>query len=58
MVILADQNAKPMNIHLVHLPVDPVNILFQVFESHICAVLDRMPVNAFLPQWTIYAQRG
>lgn len=50
--------AKRIGIPLVRLPIDPLNILFQVFESHVWALLDRLPLKAVLPGWTTYARRG
>jgi hypothetical protein len=50
--------AKRIGIPLVRLPIDPLNVFFQVFESHVWALLDRLPLKAFLPRWTKYARRG
>jgi hypothetical protein len=50
--------AKPMGIPLVRLPIDPLNVLFQVFESNVWAILDRLPLKCILPRWTKYARRG
>ena len=52
------RRAASMGIPLVRLPIDPLNILFQVFESHIWKVIDRSPVAIPLPSWTRYARRG
>ncbi|KAF1949760.1 cytochrome P450 monooxygenase [Byssothecium circinans] len=52
------RRAKSMGIPLIRLPIDPLNILFQVFESQVWGILDRLPVKAILPQWTTYARRG
>lgn len=52
------RRAASMNIPLVRLPIDPLNILFQVFESHVWYVLDRLPIAGLLPTWTQYARRG
>lgn len=52
------QRAASMKIPLVRLPIDPLNILFQVFESHIWKVIDQLPVASFLPTWARYARRG
>jgi hypothetical protein len=52
------RRAKSIGIPLVRLPIDPLNILFQVFESQVWAILERLPVKAILPQWTTYARRG
>ena len=53
------RRAATMGIPLVRLPMDPLNILFQVFESHVWNVIDRFPVMIpYLPGWTRYARRG
>jgi predicted alpha/beta hydrolase len=51
------RRAKTMGIPLVRLPIDPLNILFQVFESHVWGILDRFP-NLHLPTFARYARRG
>lgn len=50
--------AKAIGIPLVRLPIDPLNILFQISESQVWAVLDRLPLTGILPTWTAYARRG
>lgn len=50
--------AKRIGIPLVRLPIDPLNVLFQVFESHVWSVLDSLPLKGILPRWTTYARRG
>ncbi|KAJ4353464.1 uncharacterized protein N0V89_005193 [Didymosphaeria variabile] len=52
------RRARAIGIPLFRLPIDPLNILFQIFESHVWEVLDRLPVKGVLPQWTTYARRG
>ncbi|KAH7408317.1 cytochrome P450 [Phaeosphaeria sp. MPI-PUGE-AT-0046c] len=52
------QRAVSMGIPLVRLPIDPLNIFFQVFESHAWKVIDQLPVASLLPTWTHYARRG
>jgi len=52
------RRATSMGIPLVRLPVDPLNILFQVFESHVWKIIDRLPVENLLPVWMRYARRG
>jgi uncharacterized membrane protein len=52
------RRAASMKIPLVRLPIDPLNILFQVFESHVWKIIDRLPVSSLLPTWTRYARRG
>ncbi|KAF2194758.1 cytochrome P450 [Zopfia rhizophila CBS 207.26] len=52
------KRASSMGIPLVRLPIDPLNILFQVFESHVWNILDRLRVQGYLPKWTKYARRG
>jgi cytochrome P450 len=47
-----------MGIPLIRLPVDPFNILHQVFESHVFGIVDRLPIQYFLPRWTLYVRRG
>jgi hypothetical protein len=50
--------AKQLSVPLVRLPVDGRNLLFQIFGPPIWAVLDGLGLKPFLPQWTVYAQRG
>lgn len=53
------RRASSMGIPLVRLPIDPLNILFQVFESHVWNLLERIPfVIPYLPGWTRHARRG
>jgi hypothetical protein len=52
------RRAASMKIPLVRLPIDPLNILFQVFESHVWKIIDQLPVSSLLPNWTRYARRG
>jgi hypothetical protein len=52
------RRAASMKIPLVRLPIDPLNILFQVFESHVWKIIDQLPVANLLPTWTRYARRG
>lgn len=52
------RRAASMGIPLVRVPIDPLNILFQVFESHVWNVVDRIPFALPLPAWTRYARRG
>jgi hypothetical protein len=52
------RRAASMKIPLVRLPIDPLNILFQVFESHAWKIIDQLPVASLLPTWTRYARRG
>lgn len=51
------RKAQTMGIPLVRLPIDPLNIFFQVFESHVWNILDRMPWLP-LPTFARYARRG
>ncbi|KAF2188427.1 cytochrome P450 monooxygenase [Zopfia rhizophila CBS 207.26] len=50
------RRASSMGIPLVRLPIDPLNIFFQVFESHAWKILDRLPIP--LPTFAQYARRG
>lgn len=52
------RRAASMRIPFVRPPIDPLNILFQVFESHVWKIIDRLPVASLLPNWTRYARRG
>jgi hypothetical protein len=52
------RRASKMGIPLVRLPIDPLNILFQVLEPHFWRVLDALPVKLPLPTFARYARRG
>jgi hypothetical protein len=51
------RRASSMGIPLIRLPIDPLNILFQVFESYVWFVLDRLPWVP-RPAFARYARRG
>ncbi|KAF2790090.1 cytochrome P450 [Melanomma pulvis-pyrius CBS 109.77] len=52
------RRASKMGIPLVRLPIDPLNILFQVLEPHIWRVLDALPLKLPLPTSSRYGRRG
>jgi len=39
------RHASKMDIPLVRLPVDPMNMFWQIFENHIWRLLDRLPFD-------------
>lgn len=39
------RRASTMGIPLIRLPVDPLNVLFQVFEPHMFRLLDALPIQ-------------
>lgn len=51
------RRASAMGIPLVRVPVDPLNIPFQVFEPHLFKLLDLFP-SAALPTFVPYLRRG
>jgi hypothetical protein len=51
------RRASAMGIPLVRLPVDPLNIPFQVLEPHLFKILDLLPSNV-LPNFVPYLRRG
>ncbi|KAF2712771.1 cytochrome P450 [Pleomassaria siparia CBS 279.74] len=51
------RRALTMGIPLVRVPVDPLNIPFQVFEPHLFKLLDLLPSDA-LPIFVRYLRRG
>lgn len=51
------QRARSMKIPLVRIPIDPLNIPFQVLEPHVFKLLDRLP-SALLPSFVPYLRRG
>ncbi|KAF2106159.1 putative cytochrome P450 monooxygenase [Lophiotrema nucula] len=50
------RRASSMGIPLIRLPIDPLNVLFQVFEAHVWTILDLLPIR--LPTFARYARRG
>lgn len=50
------RRASTMGIPLIRLPVDPLNVLFQVFEPHIFRLLDALPIQ--LPEFLHCLRRG
>jgi hypothetical protein len=52
------KRASGMGIPLVRLPIDPLNILFQVVESHVWRVLDALPFKLPLPTFARYTRRA
>jgi hypothetical protein len=54
------RRALPIGIPLLRMPVDPLNIPFQVIEPHISKVIDRLPSVArrLLPNSVPYLRRG
>ncbi|KAF2470382.1 cytochrome P450 monooxygenase [Lindgomyces ingoldianus] len=51
------RRASSMGIPLVRVPVDPLNILFQVFEPHLWKILDLFP-SVMMPNFARYMRRG
>lgn len=51
------RRALSMGIPLVRLPIDPLNVPFQVIEPHLFKLLDLLPPNA-LPVFVRYMRRG
>ncbi len=52
------RRAASMGIPLVRLPIDPLNVFFQVSESHVWTLLESLPFKPPLPGWARYARRG
>lgn len=50
------KRARPMNIPLVRLPIDPMNILWVVLEPHLLAVVDKLPFS--FGNFGKYSRRG
>jgi hypothetical protein len=50
------RRASTMGIPLIRLPVDPLNVPFQVFEPHIFRLLDTLPIR--LPEFLYCLRRG
>jgi hypothetical protein len=50
------RRASTMGIPLIRLPVDPLNVLFQVFESYLFRLLDVLPIR--LPEFLYCLRRG
>jgi hypothetical protein len=51
------RRASSMGVPLVRVPVDPLNIPFQVLEPHLFALLDLLP-SGVLPTFVPYLRRG
>jgi hypothetical protein len=51
------KRASTMHVPLVRVPVDPMNILWQVFGTHVFKLLDLVP-SFFLPRFVRYMRRG
>ncbi|KAF1995035.1 cytochrome P450 [Amniculicola lignicola CBS 123094] len=51
------RRASAIGIPLVRVPIDPLNILFQVLEPHLFKLLDLIPSN-ILPTFVPYMRRG
>ncbi|CAI6336590.1 unnamed protein product [Periconia digitata] len=52
------RRAASIGIPLVRLPIDPLNLFFQVSESHVWALIEGLPFGISLPTWARYARRG
>lgn len=51
------RRALPIGIPLVRVPVDPLNLLFQVVEPHLFKLFDLLP-SSLLPTFVPYLRRG
>ena len=52
------RRAGSLNIPLIHLPVDPMNILWIIVEPHLWRILDHLPINWRKTTFGRYSRRG